>query len=244
MSRSSFRIITVPILPMGMLNSFIVVGERPVLVDAGMPGGAKRILAALTRERIKPQDISLILLTHRHVDHIGDAAALKLATGAPVAIHALDVEWLRRGEGGPRPPTGWAGRLFDLTGYPAAHAVPCEPDFVLEDDFALEPFGIPGGMVLHTPGHTSGSVSAFLPNGHVLAGDLVSGGVFIGGIALRGRATKPPYEDDPTEVRKSLMRLLGRGAGPFYVGHGGPLTAAAVRRYIAREPRLTDAKQR
>lgn len=243
MSEDSVQIITVPILPMGMLNSFIVVGKRSVLVDTGMPGAAAKILAAMTRRGITQSDISLILITHRHVDHIGDAAALKRVTGAPVAVHALDAEWLRQGDGGRRPPTGWAGRLFDLTGFPAARATPCEPDLIIENDFALDPYGIPGGVVLHTPGHTSGSVSALLPDGRVLAGDLVSGGVFIGGIALRGRATKPPYEDDPKEVRASLMRLLGRGAGPFYVGHGGPLTASAVRKYMAREPRLAGAKQ-
>lgn len=103
----------------------------------------------------------------------------------------------------------------------------------------MAPYGVPGGVVLHTPGHTAGSVSALLPNGDVLAGDLVSGGVtFLGGIARLGHARKPPFEDDPVTVRRSLIQLLDRGASRLYVGHGGPLTAVAVRNYIAREPRL------
>ncbi len=232
------RIVTVPILPLGMLNSFIIIGERPVLVDTGMPNAAPKILAALAREGLSPTDVSLILITHRHVDHIGGAAALKKATGAPVAVHALDAEWLRRGEGGPRPPTGLPGRIFDLTGVPAARAEPCEPDIILDTDFKLDRFGVNGGVVVHTPGHTAGSVSALLMAGSVLAGDLASGGVFIGGIVLRGRATKPPYEDDPIVVRQSLELLLSKNVNRFYVGHGGPLTADSVRKYIAREPRL------
>ena len=242
MSLRPLRIITVPILPLGMLNSFILLGERPVLVDTGMPGSAPKILAALEREKIAPKDVSLILITHRHVDHIGGAAALKLATGAPVAVHTLDADWLRRGAGGSRPPTGWAGRLFNLTGLPNKPAEPCEPDILIEGDFMLEEYGVPGGVVLHTPGHTAGAVSAVLPGGDVLAGDLVSGGIFIGGIAFRGRATKPPYEDDPAMVRHSLMQLLDRDVRQFYVGHGGPLTAASVRNYISREPRLANPK--
>ena len=91
---SSLRIVTVPILPRGMVNSFIIVGERPVVVDSGVPGSAPKILAALAREGFAPRDASLILITHRHVDHIGSAAALKRATDAPVAVHALDAEWL------------------------------------------------------------------------------------------------------------------------------------------------------
>ena len=94
---------------------------------------------------------------------------------------------------------------------------------------------------MHTPGHTPGSISVLLPNGDVLAGDLVIGGIsFLGGIARLGHARKPPFEDDPGAVRQSLTELLDRGASRFFVGHGGPLMAQEVRRYIAREPRLGD----
>lgn len=242
MSEQSSRILTVPILPLGMLNSFIVLGEQPVLVDTGMPGAEGKILAALARVGFAPKQVALIIITHRHVDHIGGAAALKEVTGAPVAIHSADAEWLRRGEGGPRPPTGWAGRIFNLTGLPAQRAKPCEPNILFEQDFALEKYGIGGGLVLHTPGHTAGSVSVLLPDKNVLAGDLASGGLFIGGLALRNRARKPPYEDDPQTVRQSLDLLLKQGANSFYVGHGGPLSSKSVGRYLAREPRFRTSK--
>ena len=233
------RIVTVSILPRHMLNSFILVGERPILVDSGMPGSAPKILAALAREGFAPRDVALILITHRHVDHIGSAAALQRATGAPVAVHALDADGLRRGDGGPRPPTGWGGRLFDLTGLPGASAEPCALDLIIERDFALDSYGVPGGVVLHTPRHTYGSVSVLLPGGNVLAGDLAIGGIlFLGGILRLGHARKPPFEDDPLVVRQSLLELLRLGATQFYVGHGGPLTAAAVRDYLVQEPRM------
>ena len=235
----SVRIVTVSILPQHMLNSFILVGERPILVDTGMPNSEEKILAALAHEGFAPRDVSLILITHRHVDHIGSAAALKRATGAPVAVHALDADGLRRGDGGPRPPTGLGGRLFDLTGLPGASAEPCEPDIIIDRDFALGPYGVPGGVVMHTPGHTYGSVSVLLPNHDVLAGDLAIGGIlFLGGIMRLGHARKPPFEDDPLVVRQSLLHLLSLDASRFYVGHGGPLTAASVREYLAQEPRM------
>jgi glyoxylase-like metal-dependent hydrolase (beta-lactamase superfamily II) len=233
------RIITVPILPRGMVNSFILIGERPIVVDTGLPGSAPKILAALGRVGFSATDVSLILITHRHVDHIGSAAAIRRATGAPVAVHALDADFLRRGDGGSRPPTGWGGRLLDATGLPSRPAEPCDPDLVLEGDASLDHYGLPGGVVLHTPGHTAGSVSALLPNGDVLAGDLVIGGLSVlGGIARLGHARKPPFEDDPSAVRHSLTALLDRGASRFYVGHGGPLQAAAVQSYLAHETRL------
>ncbi len=48
----------------------------------------------------------------------------------------------------------------------------CEPDFVIDGNFALEPYGVPGGVVMHTPEHTAGSVLALLSNGDMLAGNL------------------------------------------------------------------------
>lgn len=238
------RIATVSILPANMVNSFILIGKRPVLVDTGIPGSAKKILAVLEREGFAPSDVSLILITHRHVDHIGSAAALREATGAPVAVHHLDAEYLARGDGGPRPPTGLGGRIFDLTGVPGAPTDPCEPDIVIDGPFDLAQYGVADCSVLHTPGHTAGSISALLPNGDVLAGDLAIGGVtFLGGLMMKTRVRKPPYEDDPIVVRRSLIDLLDRGAKRFFVGHGGPLTADGIRRYVAQEPRLQPARR-
>ena len=110
---------------------------------------------------------------------------------------------------------------------------------MIDRDFALEPYGLHGGVVLHTPGHTPGSVSALFRNGDVLAGDLAIGGISVlGGIAFKRHVRKPPFEDDPIAVRRSLVQLLDRGAKRFFVGHGGPLSAEGVQRYIDREPRL------
>lgn len=94
------------------------------MVDTGNPGSAPKVLAALAAQGFRPSDVSLIVITHRHVDHIGAAAALQRATGAPVAVHALDADGLRRGDGGDRRPKGWAGRVFDLTPFPSERAEP------------------------------------------------------------------------------------------------------------------------
>ncbi|MCW1932754.1 MBL fold metallo-hydrolase [Pararhodobacter zhoushanensis] len=68
----------------------------------------------------------------------------------------------------------------------------------------------------------------------MIAGDLLASGILLGGIALRGRPKSPPFEEDRAAVAASLRRLLAMGCETFYLGHGGPLPAAAVRRHIER----------
>ena len=62
-------------------------------------------------------------------------------------------------------------------------------------------------------------------------GDLIASGILIGGIALNGRAIRPPFEDDPQTVARELERLVNHGTKRFQMGHGGPLEASEVLRH-------------
>jgi hypothetical protein len=64
-----------------------------------------------------------------------------------------------------------------------------------------------------------------------VVGDLISSGILFGGVALTGRARRPPFEDDPLTVAGELERLVRAGTKRFYMGHGGPLEAAEVLRH-------------
>jgi glyoxylase-like metal-dependent hydrolase (beta-lactamase superfamily II) len=70
-------------------NCYLLLGERPVLVDTGAPGDLKHILAAFKSAGIAPGDLSLILLTHGHSDHAGCAAELKRRSGASPRCRAI-----------------------------------------------------------------------------------------------------------------------------------------------------------
>ena len=71
-------------------NCYLLLGERPVLVDTGAPGDLQRILHALKIHRIELNQIALILLTHGHSDHAGGAAELRRRSGAKIALHSGD----------------------------------------------------------------------------------------------------------------------------------------------------------
>ena len=77
-------IIRIPILPLGMVNAFLVRSASAcILVDTGLPGSEHKIERALRRNGLGWRDIRLIVITHAHVDHAGSAARLRELSGAP-----------------------------------------------------------------------------------------------------------------------------------------------------------------
>lgn len=129
-------------------------------------------------------------------------------------------------------PTGWLGRLFLKTPVPHQAYTKFIPDVLLSDSdtFRLDKYGIPG-MIVHTPGHTAGSISVQLSSKDALVGDLVASGILLGGLFRKSHAIRPPFEDDPHAVGLTLQALLDSGVEKFYMGHGGPLPADEVRHH-------------
>lgn len=228
------RIVTIPALRGGMLNAYILIhGRAAVLVDTGLPRHARRIGKALAAEGLSWSDLRAVILTHGHIDHAGSAAEIARLSAAPVHAHEGDLPYLH----GQRPltrPTGWFGQIFRLTG-------------VIERPYAKVAIDAPlqGGAevtltfwpdhkltLVPTPGHTPGSLSVLTKDGQVLAGDLLSSGILLGGLAWRSRTQQPPFEEDTRQVVQSLQSLLERGARRFYLGHGGPVSAVQVQRHV------------
>ena len=84
-------------IKLGLVKSFIIKGDKAVIVDTGYPGNGERILDNLRKNGIEPSDVSLIIITHGHIDHYGSADELRKLTGAPVAMHRADAEYLKKG---------------------------------------------------------------------------------------------------------------------------------------------------
>lgn len=203
----------------GGVNAFLLRGGRGnVLVDAGNPGQAERILAQLARLGVTPEDVRLILITHGHVDHFGSAAALRRRTGAPVAIHLLDAPALRQGIHHPeslRPTSRLVALLQRLPlQATAGRAEGLEPDLTFDQEWRLDEYGV-AARVLLAPGHTPGSVAVLLDSGEAVVGDMLTG-------FLR-RPGPPIVAWDLERNRESLRRLLALSPHTLYVGHGGPL---------------------
>ena len=153
-------------------NCYLLLGDRPMLVDTGAPGDLKRILSALQDNGVEPKQLALILLTHGHSDHAGCAAELRRRSGAQVALHFSDATLARSGQNGVLAPTSELARFIRPFVDQPFEAF--EPDLLFRDGFSLEPHGIKG-RVLATPGHTLGSASVVLGSGEAIIGDVLRG---------------------------------------------------------------------
>ena len=212
-------------LRLSVSNAFLVRGERPILVDAGRPGEADRIIAAIRGKGVEPHTLALILLTHGHLPVTGSAGELRRRTGAPIAIHAADAEMLRMGHNAPLRPTCFTARLAAPI-VQGGRGEPTHPDLVLDGERSLRDIGI-DGRIIETPGHTAGSISLLLAEGNAIVGDLLMGG-YLGGLVRRRVPNVAYFQDDDAAARQSLRMVIGSGARTLYVGHGGPLAAEQV----------------
>lgn len=219
-------------IPTLIANAYLLRGRRSVLIDTGNPGSEHSILRQLARHGVRPAEVALILLTHGHIDHVGSAAALHALTGAPIAIHARDAAVLRSGQNPRLRPSGPSGHLLRRMPFINRHATPIEPDLLLDGPLDLATYGV-DATVIATPGHTPGSLSVLLGDDAII-GDLLMGG-YAAGKLLPHVPNDHYFIDDRAQARASLSRVLGHASGRLWVGHGGPLTARAVRARFAAE---------
>lgn len=218
---------TVPIvtpIPLGIVNAFLIRGDRSVLVDTGVPGSANKILRALSQLGLQPADLALIILTHGHSDHVGSSDQLREQTGASVAIHAHDADILRTGQNPTLHSTNTMGKLIGrMTSKTIRGFKPFEPDILIEGELSLEEYGI-HGKILPTPGHTPGSVSVLLDSGEMLVGDAL-----MGGMMSKGNPRFPHFAENVSGTRQSIDTILKLAPSTIYTGHGGPFTFQEVK---------------
>lgn len=167
------------------------------------PGAYEAALGAAIG-KLQPENIRTILLTHGHFDHILGAARLRRETGAAVAIHRLDAPCLSD------------SRLSHAQRYHPGLQEGLLPEMMLDDGSELQ-VGSLRLKVLHTPGHSRGSVCYFCDSENIL---------FSGDTLFRGTVGRTDFEGgDYGQMMDSLAKLLTLGDDcAVYPGHDRPTT--------------------
>ncbi|MBW8871641.1 MAG: MBL fold metallo-hydrolase [Leifsonia sp.] len=185
-------------------NAYLIeADDRSIVVDTGVPSGAKRLVAELEAARIPA--ITDVVLTHYDPDHVGAAAAVQRATGATVWLGAADARILR-GEVAPPTRTRRMMRRFNRPGradLPQLTELPDDAEFEVA----------PGVVVVPAPGHT--------PGHHLVRW---RGVAFIGdaGIMSRGRLINLPgmLISDQGQADATLAAITAMRPRLVLPGHG------------------------
>ncbi len=200
------------ILPVGWLQCNCSVfgdqeGGEAIVIDPG--DEPEQILAVLQRHNLR---LSRIVITHAHIDHVNGARKLKETTGAPVYMNAADLGLYRA-----------LPEQASWIGLPAPEPPPAIDAPLKEGDIVR--VGSTEGTVLHTPGHTQGSISLYFPNAQgkkLFAGDTL----FQGSI---GRTDLPG--GNTAQILRSLHgKLLALDDDTVVIPGHGPLTTIGEER--------------
>jgi glyoxylase-like metal-dependent hydrolase (beta-lactamase superfamily II) len=199
-----------------MGRSYLIEGEgrEIALIDTSSAGPADRILTAIAEAGHRPEDLRLIVATHYHLDHTGNAGTLRERTGAELCVHVDDAPYVN----GTTPwmpmraPFGFLDRI-------AAKPYALRVDRVLRDGDEL-PFA--GGLrVVHAPGHTPGHIALHAQGRHALfAGDALMN---VWGLRLPLAMSTHDME----QARRTARRLAELEFDVALPGHGAPVIGLA-----------------
>jgi glyoxylase-like metal-dependent hydrolase (beta-lactamase superfamily II) len=207
------------------VNGYLIADDSGVtVVDAGLPGQWRELVAELAGIGRSLGDVRGVVLTHGDTDHIGFAERLRRGAGVAVHVHELDAA-RARGEV-KKPALGWrpikAGALTGFLWYSARRGglriSPVTEVATFTDGATLDLPGSP--RVIHLPGHTPGSVAV-----HAAAVDaLFVGDAFTTRNVLTGEhGPRPaPFTLEPSVAVASLARLEDVSASWVLPGHGPP----------------------
>ncbi len=140
-------------------NTYVIKDKITVLIDPGSENYLERKLEEMREDGIDAKEVDLIMITHLHPDHCDATVALKELSGAKVALHPSQLRYL------------------DIMAEEASKFIGIgmekkfDADLVLEDKLNI---GNTGLKIIHTPGHSPGSVCFYtLAKKILICGDLV-----------------------------------------------------------------------
>jgi glyoxylase-like metal-dependent hydrolase (beta-lactamase superfamily II) len=216
----------------GRSNVFLVTnGEKNILVDTS-PG---RVWKKLDK-RLKSLHISRVdylIITHAHYDHAENAHKLKTCYNAQVIAHKIEADDLSSGGNwkvdGTNAFTRFIIKILSKSVAGKMTFESCPTDLLVEDKMDMAGMGF-HAYILHTPGHTPGSISLIVDDEIALVGDCMFG-------VFKGSAF-PPFGLDTRQMIESWGKLLDTGCRIFLPSHGTADSRELVQRDYDRRKRI------
>ncbi len=171
-----------------------------VLIDSGAGRSFNQLVGNIEFLGLNPSNISHLILTHNHIDHIGAAPLFRKQYGTKLLIHELDADAMESGDS-----VRTAANWYDTT-FP-----PTPIDEKLKGAYGILKFDREELRWLHTPGHTPGSISLYLDR---------EGKRILFGQDIHGPFHKS-FGSDIGAWKKSMQALLNLNADILCEGHLG-----------------------
>lgn len=202
----------------GRSNVFVLTnGVSNILIDTSASQLWNSLDRKLSENGIK--NIGYLVLTHAHYDHAGNAKRIKDKFNALVIVHSDEAEYLSHGDNvmpqGTNLFTRTLVKNFGERLLAGKKYEPCVPDLIADSVFDLSGFGF-SAYLMHTPGHTVGSMCLVVDDEIAIAGDALFG-------VFRYSAF-PPYAQDVRAMLGSWRKLLDTKCRLFLPSHGSAVS--------------------
>ena len=185
----------------GFCSCVLIEGQKRTLVDVGHVGRRTVLQAALTERGLTPADIDVTVMSHAHWDH---SQNFDLFDSAPMLLHPLERKYAHRPHRNDWATPGWTGAMIEYQSTIKE----------VGEDYEIEP----GVRVIHTPGHSPGSISVLVETESGLCA--ITGDVLhYASVALTRR--NPLVFWNEKDANRSIERIVEM-ADVIYPGHDQP----------------------
>ncbi len=213
----------------GRSNVFLLTnGEKNILIDTSPQRLWNKLDKNLNCLNIK--HIDYLILTHSHFDHAGNAHKIREKYNALVIIHRDEAHYLKTsGFVIPKGTNLLANAIVYLLANkltPKPRYEPCQYDILIDTKYDLNDFGF-NAYILHTPGHSPGSVSVIIDDEIAVVGDAMFG-VFKWSVF-------PPFAQDTMQMIHSWGYLLETNCSIFLPSHGSSNSRVLVQKDYNRK---------
>lgn len=214
-------------LLLGRSNCFLVKRDSKfLLIDTSWKHSRKKLYARLIHVGCNEENLVALILTHTHFDHTQNAANIKRRYAVPIIVHQSEAEFLRNGDNvlpaGSNRVTRFLIKRFGKLASSFCKYEAITGDILVDEQLELRNLGFEA-KVLHTPGHSTGSISVIVDNEIAITGDTMFG--------VYRDSVFPPFADDPKQLVESWGKLLETDCSIFLPAHGTERT----RTLLARE---------
>ncbi len=199
----------------GRSNSFLVSSDNKFfLIDTGRASSWKKLSKNLD-DILGENQLSFLILTHTHFDHAENTAKIKEKYKCKIIVHESEADYLKKGDSPlPKGTNILTKFLINTIGKMIQNRYKYDPvhsDITVSQKFDLNEFGF-HAFLIHTAGHSPGSMSIIIDNELAIVGDAMFG-VF-------NWSVYPPFADNTQMMIKSWEKLLKTGCLAYLPGHG------------------------